>query len=322
MSYGFSTINTAGQVIISDEMENLHFVGKATLSGNDGGNYGDFPEYGSVQGLENQYDSLDGRVIFTYTITTSGTPLVFIKPSDYTRWHAVLTQSYSGNNWTFKVIASGLDTSNAPSLYCFVNANNVPASSDNWGLLVQKSSTVKTFDSRLSPLAVDDGGSIVPPADPTDSAGLPTSTSGHSWNDANLDHDFRSTTRYNSDSLTTNLTYTDLMFSAPSLAQAVYQRQKDGYKRSCGDYGCCCQDHYSTALWWVFYRNTFRIRSGYFDAGWTNFAAGFAFSSNFEGGGWFGGGGGSFSTGSAPYSPKTINLTSNAYIIADSTRYD
>ena len=67
MSYGFSAINTSGQTIISDEMENLHFLGKATLNSNDGGGYNN---YGSA-----------GRIIFTYTISTSATPLVFIKPS-------------------------------------------------------------------------------------------------------------------------------------------------------------------------------------------------------------------------------------------------
>ena len=111
------------------------------------------------------------------------------------------------------------------------------------------------------------------------------------------------------------------MFAAPSLAQATYKRQMHGHKRSCGCCGCCCQDHNSTAAWWVMYRNTFRLRSGYIDAGWTNYAAGYSFSSSYESGGWFGGGGGSYSSGSMPYTAKTINLTSNAYIIADATRY-
>lgn len=316
MSYGFTTTNTSGQTIISDEMENLHFIGKATLTGNDGGDYGDFPSYTGTN------DALDGRVIFTYTINTSGTPLVFIKPSDYTRWHALLTQSNVGNAWTFDVIVSGLSTANAPDLYCFVNANETTAATDTHGLIVYKpDGTTRTFDSRYHPLAIQGGGTIVPPSDPTDSSGLPGITYGHPWNYASNDHDFRSTTRYNSQAIS-NGNYTDLMFSAPSLAQACYKRQMEGHKTSCGEYGCCCQDHWSTAMWWVLYRNTFRIRNGYFDAGWTNYAAGYAFSSAHEDGGWFGGGGGGFSTGTMPYTAKTINLTSNAFMIVDSTRYD
>ena len=70
------------------------------------------------------------------------------------------------------------------------------------------------------------------------------------------------------------------------------------------------------------YRSAFRLRANKFDAGWSVFAAGYSFSSSFESGGWFGGGGGSYSSGSMPYTAKTINLQSNAYIIADSSRYD
>ena len=95
-----------------------------------------------------------------------------------------------------------------------------------------------------------------------------------------------------------------------------------GYKESCGCCGFGCQDHYSTAAWWVMYRQAFRLRSSNFDSGWTGYAAGYSFSSNYESGGWFGGGGGSYSSGSMPYTAKTINLQSNAYIIADSSRYD
>ena len=301
MSYGFSAINDSGQVIIS--------------SGNDGGNYGDFPSYSGSN------DTLDGRVIFTYTFSSSATPLVFIKPSDYSRWHGMLTQSKSGSTWTYDVIVSGTSTSSAPVLYCFVNAANVPASSDTHGAVIYKADgTTKTFDSRLNPLAVSGGGSISPPTDATDGSGLPTTTSGHPWNYNSNDHDFRSTTRYNSSAISG--TYSNLMFSAPSLAQAVYKRQAEGYK--CSDKPwpeSGCQEHWSTAMWWVMYRNTFRIRSGYFDAGWTSYVAGYAFSSTYESGGWFGGGGGGYSTGSMPYTAKTINLTSNAFMITDATRY-
>jgi uncharacterized membrane protein YgcG len=117
------------------------------------------------------------------------------------------------------------------------------------------------------------------------------------------------------------------MFACPSLAQAVYKRQMHGFYESCGCFvfgWCACgwQDHHSTAAWWVMYRQAFRLRTGKFDSGWTGYASGYSFSSSYESGGWFGGGGGSYSTGSMPYTAKTINLQSNAYIIADSSRYD
>ena len=217
---------------------------------------------------------------------------------------------------------SGTSTSNPPDVYCFVNADDVPSSSDTHGMQVFKADgTTKTFDSRKQPLAITGGGTAVAPSDPTNSGGTPGTSSGHSWNYATNDHDFRSSNRYTAVSDSAADTSTT-MFSCPSLAQAVYKRQMHGYKESCGCCGFGCQDHYSTASWWVMYRSAFRLRSGNFDAGWTNYAAGFAFSSNYESGGWFGGGGGSYSTGTMPYTAKTINLQSNAYILADSSRYD
>jgi hypothetical protein len=315
MAYGFEAKNDSGNIIINDTIENLHFFGKATRGGADS-NYGDIPGYGGSN------DTLDGRVVHTYTVTCSGTPVAFIKPADYARWHGVIKQSVSGTTWTFEVMISGTSTSNPPEVYCFVNADDVPSSSETYGMQVFKSDgTTKTFDSRKQPLAITGGGNAVAPSDPTNSGGTPGTTTGHAWNYATNDHDFRSSSQYSATSSSAANTST-AMFSCPSLAQACYKRQMQGYKRSCGSYGCCCQDHWSTAAWWVMYRSAFRLRSGNFDAGWTGYAAGYSFSSAAESGGWFGGGGGSWSSGSMPYTAKTINLQSNAFIIADSSRYN
>lgn len=316
MAYGFEAKNDNGKVIINDTIENLHFIGKATRGSNNS-DYGDFPGYSGSN------DTLDGRVIHYYTITCSGTPVAFIKPNDYSRWHGIVKQSVSGTTWSFDVMVSGTSTSNPPDLYCFVNADDIPVpSGETYGMQVFKSDgSTKTFDSRRQPLAITGGGTApAPPSDPTNSSGLPGVSSGHSWNYSSNDHDFRSSNRYNATSDSAANTST-AMFACSSLAQAVYKRQQHGYKESCGFLGCCCQDHHSTAAWWVMYRQMFRLRSGNFDSGWTNYAAGYSFSSSFESGGWFGGGGGSYSTGSMPYTAKTINLQSNAFIIADSSRY-
>ena len=316
MAYGFEAKNDNGKVIINDTIENLHFIGKATRGSNNAA-YGDFPGYGGSN------DALDGRVIHYYTITCSGTPVAFIKPADYSRWHGIIKQSVSGTTWSFDVMVSGTSTSNPPDIYCFVNADDIPVpSGETYGMQVFKSNgSTKTFDSRRQPLAITGGGTAsAPPSDPTNSSGTPGTSSGHSWNYSSNDHDFRSSNRYTAHSDSAANT-SNAMFACSSLAQAVYKRQQHGYKESCGFLGCCCQDHHSTAAWWVMYRQMFRLRSGNFDSGWTNYAAGYSFSSSFESGGWFGGGGGSYSTGTMPYTAKTINLQSNAYIIADSSRY-
>ena len=313
MAYGFEAKNDSGNIIINDTIENLHFIGTATKGSSYSG-YGDFPTYSG------SYDTLDGRVICYYTITCTGTPVAFIKPNDYSRWHGLVKQSVSGTTWTFHVMSSGTSTSNTPDVYCFVNAHNIPSSSETYGMQVFKADgTTKTFDSRKQPLAITGGGNAVSPTDPTNSTGLPGVTNNAPWNSATLDHDFRSSSQYTAYS-DSNVNTTNTMFSCPSLAQAVYSRVINGYKISDGYPSD--QEHWSTAWWWVMYRAAFRLRSGNFDSGWTSYEAGYWFNSRYDSGGWFNGGGGGYTEGNRPYDNKTINLQSNAYIIADSSRYD
>ena len=329
MAYGFEAKNDSGKVIINDTIENLHFLGKASRGSANSG-YGTIPNYSGAN------TALDGRVIHIYTITCTGTPLAFIKPTDYARWHGLIKQSVSNTTWTFEVMISGTSTSNPPVLYCFVNADNISVpSGETYGMQVFKADgSTKTFDSRKQPLAITGGNNYTsPPADPTNSSGTPGTTENHAWNHATNDHDFRSHNRYNSAqdaSLAGNNAY-KAMFACSSIAQAVYKRQMEGYKQSCTCvpiFGCFnCQDHYSTALWYAMYRQAFRIRGGYsnygfVDIGWNVYAAGFAFSSVAEDGGWFGNTNTTYNTGSLPYTPKTINRQAGPFIIADSTRYD
>ncbi len=320
MSYGFEAINNNNKIIINDKFENYHFAGKATFQSVDGSGLHD-----SISGSTSAYLTfLGGRTVYTYTFTTAGTPLVFIRPKEFQRHFALIRQSQSGSTWTFEVLVEGginLTSSTRPELYCFVNADDTDLLSEDHGLIVKKADgTTRTFDSRHLPLAIIGGGTHKPPVDPTESAGLPSVTTGHAWNHQVNDHDFRTDSQYNSYGFTG--TYSDLMIAAPSMAQAVYKRQMEGYKQSCGFGGTGCQDHYSTAIWWVMYRNTFKLRNNFLDSGWTVYSSGYAFSSVSEGGGWFGGGGGSYSTGTMPYSAKTINHHDEVYILADATRYD
>ena len=330
MSYGFSATNNSGEVIISDETENMHFIGKATRIGSPTEHVANWHTVGYGGALAN---NLEGYAEFDYTINTSGIPLVFIRPASsmYDRFHALITQSNSGSTWSFKIIVSGPPNSTQvnvaaaePQLYIFVNANDAPVPGGDYGLIVYKADgTTKTFDSRIPPLAIKHSGTGISPSCPVNQ-GCPGISTGYPWNYATLDWDFRSGNGDKYNSYSVSGTYTNLMFSAPSMAQAAYKRQIEGYKCSSIPWyqGGGCQQHWSTAMWWVMYRQTFRIRSGYFDFGWTNFAIGYSFSSTYESGGWFGGGGGSYSSGTMPFNPQTINNVSNTYLIADATRYD
>ena len=316
MAHGLLVTNTAGQVIVSNYTENFHFGGLASFIDYDGPSYTDFPTYGGP------YDALDGRVVFNYVFDAPTEPLVFIKPSDLNAFCGLIRKYNVGNSWYMEVMVTGTSTT-PPTLYCFTNPEGIVGSpAENHGLIVYKGNGIdRTFDSRYLPLAIIDGGVHVPPEDPTNTDGLPGNTSGHSWNYATLDHDFRSTTRYNTYSITNDVAYTDMMFAAPCLAQATWKRQMSGYKKSCSNWAGSCQEHWSTAIWWVMYRNLQRLRNGSFDSGWGPYAAGYSFSSAAEGGGWFGGDGKSYSTGSAPYLQKSINRFENVFLIADSRKY-
>ena len=314
--YGFHTTNKYGEILISDEMETYHFLNKITPVSNDGGNYDNFPTYSGVH----DYD-LDGRIIFTYTLYTSSIPLVFIKPTNYSRFHSLLSMTKNSTYWTIKVIVSGMSVADAPTLYTFVKASEAPVNGEEYGISVYNETGGKTFDSRLKPMIISDGGSCQSPSTPCNS-GIPGTTNGHPWNYATLDWDFGSSSRYNSYPISYSIPYTSMMFLANAQGQAAYKRQMHGYKKSCGCCGCCCQQHWSTAMWWAMYRQGFRIQDSVFQSGWNVHAAAYSFSSVYEDGGWFGGGGGSFSEGTMPFNASTINSTGTPYMIADSRIYN
>ncbi len=115
-----------------------------------------------------QPNSLNDRAVFEYTIESLDTPLVFIKPEDTSRWHALIKQeNTSGNTWVFQVLVSGPNNIPPPQLYCFATAEAVEASSETHGMVVKKNNGTTTFDSRLKPLVLVDGGSSVAPSLPS-----------------------------------------------------------------------------------------------------------------------------------------------------------
>ncbi len=314
MSYGFECINDNNKIIINDEISNLHFLGQATKVWPAFVGYASFPNYYGAN------DALSGSTVFKFEITCTGTPVAFIKPTDYSRFHALIKQSVSGTTWSFEVSCSGSTTMGNPDLYIFVEADDVPATSETHGLLVKKADgTTSTFDSRKQPLAITGGGTAISPADPTDGSGVPGVTNNAPFQSATLDHDFRTSTTYNTYS-DTSCDTTNAMFACPSITQGVYSRVINGYK--CSPYLGGCQEHWSTAWWWVMFRSAFRIQSNEFQAGWQLYQAGHWYNEHYTTGGWFGSGGGGYSSGNAPYSSKIINHVSNAYIIADSSRFD
>lgn len=304
-TYGFRAYNDANQVLISSDLENLHYGGKATY----GGLASSMAEYG-------------GHQIHTYTFTTTGLPLVFIKPIFYDRFYAVLTHKQVGSLWTFDVIHSGT-TDAHPDLHIFVTPKDLSAPTEQYGMQVFLENGDPSFDSRLSPLSISGGGVCRPTTCPPNDGCTPNSERQTDWNYNVLDWDFNTDQSFNAYALN-GLVHTDLMFASPSLAQSAWIRRYYGEKCSDKPYPQSgCQKHESWVSWGVFYRNAFRLTSTTFDAGWIPLAHNYFFSSQYDDGGWFGGGGGSSTVGAPmPFVQKTINLVDNAYILADVRLYE
>lgn len=316
MSYGFKAVNELGQTIISSVTPSLYFSGYGRLINSTGLRYSDFPDYEG--GTD---ESLDGHCIYTFISPTSSMPVSFIKPALVNNFHTIINQRLISGRWNIDVMVVGEDSANNPPLLlCFNSMADATRIPDVYGLLVRDERNKVTFDSRLRPLNIAGSAAINPPVSPMNSGIDELISDGYSWNYKTLDWDFGSDSTFSRKYWNSGVSTSNLMYSPSTVAQAVYKRQINGYKKSKGEYSS--QEHWSTAMWWAMYRNAFRVSSNTIDSGWGVYTAGYTFSSRAESGGFAGGGGGSWSTGTMPYVQKTINLEQTAsVIIADSSWY-
>jgi len=315
--YGIIVKNSYGHLLISSEFESMHCAGAAQFVRTMESGLTSFPDYGGSS-------LLNGRHIHRYAIVgnAADAPIFFIKPVALNESHGILNQWSSDNTWYVDVLQTGRE-SIPPIVLAFMTPSSMPPSGEGYGIATFLPNGKRAFDSRLRPLAIYHAQSVIPPEVPCN-GGNPPHTDGHPWNDSTLDFDFNCNNKFNRYGMPYDVTQDNLMFSAPSTAQAVYSRVKRGSKRSCTVYNSC-QDHWSTACWWAMYHQAYRVDTGSVMAGWGMFAAGYWFKSHWEDGifgtGMFGGSGGSTSTGAQPYSDKTINLQENTIIVADSRYY-
>jgi len=255
-----------------------------------------------------------GSCIHTYSFDTLETPLVFIKPIDYDKFYGIIEQRLESGIWIFKVLQSGLD-STPPELYVFTPPSAID-NSDHKGLQVFLADGKEAFNSNKQPLNIIAGGVSQPPEKPNDGdppieLGFPTTdTATYPYtylgtqltfvaeamngrkeygNQHNL-WNWRSDSSYTSSSIPHDVTPTNLMFAAPSLAQSVLRGKINGLSFDVatgvgggGGYIAGVTNVYSTAQWWAMYRNVFRIRPVGFDTvNITYITANDAFTSRLE----------------------------------------
>ena len=311
MAFGVQIKNTSGDLIVSSDIKTYHYIGSPSYSG-----------------VQYRYNNYSGSRIYRYTLTSAGTPLVFIKPADTNKFYAVLTHFHSGNNWTYDVIGSGT-SDQPPTLYAFAALSGNTASSETYGVMVKDSSGNRTFDSRDLPLAVVDIVSAIPPEHAPDGGITSTSNVDPGWHDCNIanyrsgmEHDFTSDDTHTDYSYSNNGHNSNYMFAAPSIAQAAYR--KNGYHYhcdGCGKWWEANQYHTFTGNLGVFYRQAYKLTSSQIQAGWCSVkeywwgnaekTSWSPLNSECDGSGSFG----------IPFSQKSINRVSNSVIVADATNY-
>jgi hypothetical protein len=311
MSNGFLATNSGGQVLISSDTRNLHLIEKVSS-----------PTYYDYNNL-----NYGGINIVRYRTSCAVTPVPFFTmPSDTSNYGITRISSVSEGVWDIELIKSS-SNSDYPEMYVFADPRASTAT-EAYGLKVFRDDGTAAFDSRLRPLAVTGGLSIVHPSNPITAltygldpkfCGSSIATSGNAFAPAQYNQFF-----------TYNITLTSKpMFYFPSLAQAQRQSYFAVAENECdgGSYKGNCigaeRDYFWSSTYWAFYRGTLRRGTNQVFAGWSavDFGCNWTYTSN---GAFLGvGSGSSGSTGGTwPYTNETLNLSAATVIIGDASRYD
>lgn len=302
-AYGFHVQNDSGQVLISSNLQNYHFHSVKST-------------HNSVLGY---HDSYGGMTNYRYEVTldTTQPPIVFINPR-CTEIQALLGMNIISTNaagekvWGIDIAVAG-DYAASPKLFIFTEPAAVPTPSlDVYGLVVYNENGNTAFDSRKSPLVITGGGTITPPTSII-AASNQLSPSEQYWVEASLG----------------GLSSTDIMFCAPSLAQAEREYTTTQHSEHCTGLDICnacigweeVWDRSDT--WWAFYRNGFQIKNNKFKSGWLTYNVGHLFheseSDRFIG---IKVDGGSGSGGQQAINNGQINMNTNAYLFSKPSLYE
>lgn len=149
MSFGFLVTNDNGQVLVSSETRNLHYIGKADL-----------------HELVGSFDGYGGFREWSFRIQCNTTPVPFFTMPTEDFYAVAGVSSIGGSLWDIRVIRSGTSAGN-PEVFVFADPRgfiNPPDSA--YGMQVLRDDGTASFDSRRQPLAITGGGTIKPPSNP------------------------------------------------------------------------------------------------------------------------------------------------------------
>lgn len=304
-AWGFQATNKAGQVLVSSETRNLHFVGKARLDR-----------------IIKQFNGYGGLRHYAFRINCNVTPVPFFTMPTEDYHGVVAVRNVAAGVWEIEVIRSGTSAT-TPEVYVFADPSGVTARDTDYGMLVLRDDGTPSFDSRLGPLVVTGGISVAPPSNPLTVA--PGSLSGKYCQSDPSDQMGPN----NNNTYQVVVPGSKPIFFYPSIAQAEREYRFDASEEECdgiGAYGECvgAKRRYSwSSYYWAFYRGGIRHVGGYLFNGWITAEFGchwtYRKDSSFLG---IGTGGSSGTSGQWPYSNETLNLTPTAVITANGSRYD
>lgn len=244
-------------------------------------------------------------------------------------WHKLVYKDDPSNflGFTFEYVPDPgyVPVDNSPlKVIAFTTPDAFATPGEKYGMMTWLENGQVAFDSRLRPLVIHDAISAISPASPCEGGQPPAQKEVAFDSEYILQHNFRSDFSYNAYQIKPHPYPDRLMFSAPSVAQNVTSMIEHGYYQqhtSMG--GSIFYNNYS--FWWAMYHQAYGIKSGAALAGWAPYSSGFDHTSSRDSNNWVVNlvSSGSFNANalSRPYPDKTINLSHNTMIIADSGFY-
>ena len=307
MAFGINALNDFGEVIISSELKNLHFIAKLTT-----------PESST------SFTGFGGSAVHIYRVNNCPTiPVPFIHMLAGNEAATTAVRSVDATTWDIEVVTNN----NIPTLYIFADATAAIVDSD-FGMNVYNADGTAAFASSARPLAVTNAVNITPPSSPR------VSFSPSSLN-AKYCADNGGSSMSSSYAPNNNIDYPVALPEKPmffyfSLGQAELEASWSASEEECDGFdakGNCVgsKRNYSwTSTYWAFYRASITwtangiVRSLWttvnYDCYWTSSTNGSVLG--------IGTGSSSGSDGTWPYSNETINLAPNIAIMGDASNYD